>query len=114
MPVGSTVWRILTRLDDTLLGTVLASWLRTRTPVKVTSPGRYRTVIAIDRRTLRGARGGGGRQVHLLSALDTTTGIVLRTRPPPTRDCKTALSRIRSVTPTRPTKPRSTDNSDSA
>lgn len=72
MPVGSTVWRILTRLDDTLLGTVLASWLRTRTPVKVTSPGRYRTVIAIDRRTLRGA-----------PEEDTTTGIVLRTRPPP-------------------------------
>ncbi|MEQ4304944.1 ISAs1 family transposase [Plantactinospora sp. B6F1] len=77
VPVGSTVWRILTRLDDTLLGTVLAGWLRTRTPVEVTAPRRYRTVIAIDGKTLRGARTGDGRQVHLLSALDTTTGIVL-------------------------------------
>ncbi|SCG69206.1 ISAs1 family transposase [Micromonospora halophytica] len=77
VPVGSTVWRILTRLDDTLLGTVLAGWLRTRAPVEVTRPRRYRTVIAIDGKTLRGARTGGGRQVHLLSALDTTTGIVL-------------------------------------
>ncbi|MGY3521134.1 ISAs1 family transposase, partial [Micromonospora sp. PTRAS2] len=77
VPVGSTVWRLLTRLDDTLLGTVLAGWLRTRTPVAVTPPGRYRTVIAIDGKTLRGARIGGGRQVHLLSALDTGTGVVL-------------------------------------
>ncbi len=77
VPVGSTVWRLLTRLDDVLLGTVLVSWLRTRTPVEVTTPRRYRTVVAIDGKTLRGARTGGGRQVHLLSALDTTTGIVL-------------------------------------
>jgi predicted transposase YbfD/YdcC len=34
-------------------------------------------VIAVDGKTLRGARLGGGRQVHLLSALDTTTGIVI-------------------------------------
>ncbi|MEU2616529.1 ISAs1 family transposase [Micromonospora sp. NPDC007271] len=77
VPVGSTVWRLLTRLDDTLLGTVLAGWLRTRSPVAVSRPRRYRTVIAIDGKTLRGARTGDGRQVHLLSALDTTTGIVL-------------------------------------
>ncbi|WP_233579685.1 ISAs1 family transposase [Verrucosispora sp. FIM060022] len=77
VPVGSTVWRILTRLDDALLGTVLASWLRTRTPVEVTTPGWYRTAIAIDGKTLRGARIGDGRQVHLLSALDIVTGVVL-------------------------------------
>ena len=34
-------------------------------------------MIAIDGKTLRGARLPDGRQVHLLSALDTTTGIVL-------------------------------------
>ncbi|MBQ0904546.1 ISAs1 family transposase [Micromonospora sp. U21] len=77
VPVGSTVWRLLTRLDDTLLGNAPAGWLRTRTPVEVTRPRRYRTVIAIDGKTLRGARIGDGRQVHLLSALDSTTGIVL-------------------------------------
>jgi hypothetical protein len=32
IPVGSTVWRLLTRLDDGLLSVVLAGWLRTRTP----------------------------------------------------------------------------------
>jgi hypothetical protein len=34
-------------------------------------------VIAIDGKTLRGARRTAGGQVHLLSALDTSTGIVL-------------------------------------
>ena len=34
-------------------------------------------MIAVDGKTLRGARLGNGRQVHLLSALDTTTGIVI-------------------------------------
>ncbi|MGW5667447.1 ISAs1 family transposase [Micromonospora sp. NPDC003776] len=77
VPAGSTVWRLLTRLDDTLLGTVLAGWLRTRTPVDVSRLRRYRTVIAIDGKTLRGARTDDGRQVHLLSALDTGTGVVL-------------------------------------
>ncbi|WJK40766.1 transposase family protein [Solwaraspora sp. WMMA2056] len=53
VPVGSTVWRLLTRLDDTLLGTVLAGWLSARTPAQVTTPRRYRTVIAIDGKSLR-------------------------------------------------------------
>ena len=77
VPVGSTVWRLLTRLDAGLLSTVLAGWLRARTPPVAAQPKRYRTVIAVDGKTLRGARLDGGRQVHLLSALDTTTGIVL-------------------------------------
>jgi predicted transposase YbfD/YdcC len=34
-------------------------------------------VIAIDGKVLRGAKGPDGRQVHLLSAFDTTTGVVL-------------------------------------
>jgi predicted transposase YbfD/YdcC len=34
-------------------------------------------VIAVDGKTVRGARLAEGRQVHLLSALDTSTGIVL-------------------------------------
>ncbi|MEV6847111.1 ISAs1 family transposase [Actinoplanes sp. NPDC051411] len=75
IPAGTTVWRLLTRLDAALLTAVLADWLRARTPVSP-RPRRYRMVIAVDGKTLRGAR-IGGRQVHLLSALDTSTGIVL-------------------------------------
>jgi predicted transposase YbfD/YdcC len=78
IPSGTTMWRLLTRLDADLLATVLAGWLTTRTrrssPVR---PRRHRHVIAVDGKTLRGARSDDGRQVHLLSALDTGTGIVL-------------------------------------
>ncbi|BCB86983.1 ISAs1 family transposase [Phytohabitans suffuscus] len=77
VPATTTMWRLLTRLDADLLATVLAGWLRTRTAPAVPRPRRYRQVIAIDGKTLRGARRGDGSQIHLLSALDTSTGIVL-------------------------------------
>ncbi len=76
VPAGTTMWRLLTRLDAALINAVLAGWLRSRTPPAPTRPRRYRMVIAVDGKTLRGARLPEGRQVHLLSALDTT-GIVL-------------------------------------
>lgn len=38
---------------------------------------RWRLVIAVDGKVVRGARLPDGRQVHLLSAYDTSTGIVL-------------------------------------
>lgn len=71
------MWRLLTRLDAGLLATVLAGWLLTRVTPMAARPHRYRTVIAIDGTTLRGARRPDGGQVHLLSALDTSTGNVL-------------------------------------
>jgi len=77
VPAGTTVWRLLIRLDAALVTAVLAGWLRTRAQPVAAQPRRYRTVIAVDGKTLRGARLPGGRQVHLLSALDTSTGIVL-------------------------------------
>ncbi|WP_238360462.1 ISAs1 family transposase [Micromonospora fiedleri] len=77
VPAGTTVWRLLTRLDAALISTVLAGWLRSRARPQAVRPRRYRTVIAVDGKTLRGARLGDGRQVHLLSALDTSSGIVL-------------------------------------
>ncbi|MEU4163461.1 ISAs1 family transposase [Actinoplanes sp. NPDC026670] len=77
IPAGTTVWRLLIRLDATLISSVLAGWLRSRTPSVTSSPRRYRTVIAVDGKTLRGSRLPDGRQTHLLSALDTSTGIVL-------------------------------------
>lgn len=77
VPATTTVWRLLIRLDADLLATVLAAWLRTRTRPVVSRRPRYRQVIAIDGKTLRGARRADGTQVHLLSALDTSTGIVL-------------------------------------
>ncbi|MEV6844247.1 ISAs1 family transposase [Actinoplanes sp. NPDC051411] len=75
IPAGTTIWRLLTRLDAAVLTAVLADWLRTRTPASP-RPRRYRTVVAVDGKTLRGSR-IDGRQIHLLSALDTSTDIVL-------------------------------------
>ena len=77
VPAGTTMWRLLTRLDDALVTAVLANWLRSRARPAAARPRRFRTVIAVDGKTLRGARLPEGRQVHLLSALDTSTGIVL-------------------------------------
>ncbi len=77
VPATSTMWRLLIRVDADLLATILAGWLRTRTPPIAPRRPRYRKVIAIDGKTLRGARRADGGQVHLLSALDTSTGIVL-------------------------------------
>jgi DDE_Tnp_1-associated/Transposase DDE domain len=79
VPAGTTVWRLLIRLDAELLAGVLAGWLRTLAslPHPAATTRRYRRVIAVDGKTLRGARRDDGRQIHLLSALDTSTGIVL-------------------------------------
>ncbi|MCM4085231.1 ISAs1 family transposase, partial [Paractinoplanes hotanensis] len=78
VPAMTTMWRLLIRLDADLLATILASWLRTRagSADRPRRP-RYRQVIAVDGKTVRGARRADGRQVHLLSALDTSTGVVL-------------------------------------
>jgi predicted transposase YbfD/YdcC len=77
VPATTTMWRLLIRLDADLLATILAGWLRTRTRPVASQRPRYRQVITIDGKTLRGARRADGSQVHLLSALDTSTGIVL-------------------------------------
>jgi hypothetical protein len=77
VPATTTMWRLLIRLDADLLATVLAGWLRTRTRPGTSRRPRYRQVIAVDGKTVRGARRADGSQVHLLSALDTSTGIVL-------------------------------------
>ena len=77
MPASTTMWRLLTGLDADLLATILAGWLHTRAQPPATPRRRYRIVIAVDGKTLRAARRPDGSQIHLLSALDTSTGIVL-------------------------------------
>lgn len=77
VPAATTVWRLLIRIDAEVLSTVLARWLRARTAPVVVAGRRWRLVIAIDGKVERGARITDGRQVHLLSAYDTSTGIVL-------------------------------------
>jgi len=80
IPVASTVWRLLVRVDAEVLSAVLAGWLCARTTPTSTRPvvdRRWWRVIAVDGKVLRGSRLPDGSQVHLLSAYDTGTGVVL-------------------------------------
>ncbi|MFV2028563.1 ISAs1 family transposase, partial [Micromonospora sp. LOL_028] len=72
VPAATTVWRLLIRVDAQALSTVLASWLLARTTAVTRSGRRWRLVIAVDGKVVRGARLADGRQVHLLSAYDTS------------------------------------------
>jgi len=71
------VWRLLIRIDADILSAVLTRWLRARAAPVVVAGRRWRLVIAIDGKVERGARLPDGRRVHLLSAYDTTAGVVL-------------------------------------
>ena len=77
IPAATTVWRLLIRIDAAVLSQVLARWLRSRAVPAPVAGRWWRLVIAVDGKIVRGARLGDGRQVHLLSAYDTSTGIVL-------------------------------------
>jgi hypothetical protein len=71
------VWRFLVRIDTQVLQAVLTRWLRHRLPAQPAPQRKGRVVIAVDGKMLRGARLPDGREVNLLSAYDTDTGIVL-------------------------------------
>ena len=72
LPSESTIRRVLQDLDPADLNTHLRSWFCTRTG---TVAGRR--VIAVDGKTMRGARTSKDPAPHLLSALDHATGTVL-------------------------------------
>jgi len=71
-PCESTIRRAFARLDGERLDAVLGAWMRTRVGV---SGGRR--VIAIDGKSVRGARAGGKTAPHLVAALDHRLGVVL-------------------------------------
>ncbi|PRY17030.1 ISAs1 family transposase [Pseudosporangium ferrugineum] len=77
VPAATTVWRLLIRIDAEVLSQVLARWLRGRAAPVRAAGHWWRLVIAVDGKVERGARLADGRQVHLLCAYDTSTGIVL-------------------------------------
>ena len=72
LPSESTIRRVLQNLDPADVDAHLRSWLCTRTG---TIEGR--TVIAVDGKTMRGARTSKDPAPHLLAALDHATGAVL-------------------------------------
>jgi predicted transposase YbfD/YdcC len=79
VPAEATIRRTLARVDPTALATAIGAWLVDRDRP---GPGRKRRrrAVAVDGKTLRGARNAQGRQVHLLAAMDHTTRAVLAQR----------------------------------
>src|SRR6266498_1925726 len=75
VPAEATLRRTLSRLDADALATAIGAWLADRDHRQP-----RRRAIAVDGKTLRGARTPDGRQVHLLAAMDHTTRAVLAQR----------------------------------
>src|SRR5450830_454261 len=71
-PCEATTRRVLTRVDGELLDAVVGAWMRTRVGLL----GGQR-VIAIDGKTVRGAKAAANVAPHLVAALDHTLGVVL-------------------------------------
>jgi predicted transposase YbfD/YdcC len=85
VPTETTIRRTLGRLDAEVLAAVIGAWLCDRDhPEGHEQRHRRRRAVAVDGKTLRGARtpaaGGDGRPVHLLAAMDHTTRAVLAQR----------------------------------
>src|SRR6266567_2851616 len=78
VPCEATIRRTLARVDATALAAVLGAWLADRD-----RPARQqrRHAVAVDGKTLRGAKRDDGRQVHLLAAMEHATRAVLAQRP---------------------------------
>jgi hypothetical protein len=80
VPTEATIRRTLARVDPTALAAVIGAWLADRD--RPGRPGQQprRRAVAVDGKTLRGANGDDGRQVHLLAAMDHATRTVLAQR----------------------------------
>jgi predicted transposase YbfD/YdcC len=76
VPAEATIRRTLARLDPEALAGVVGAWLADRDHP---NQHRRRRAVAVDGKTLCGAR-SGGRQVHLLAAIEHATRAVLAQR----------------------------------
>jgi len=71
-PSEATIRRALGRVDGDLLDGLVGAWMRTRVGMLA-----GRRVIAVDGKTVRGAKAAGGSAPHLVAALDHGLGVVL-------------------------------------
>lgn len=72
LPAETTVRRLLARVDGDALDRAVGRWLADRRPRATGLRG-----LAVDGKSLRGAAKAKGRKIHLLAALEHTTGLVL-------------------------------------
>ncbi|WP_282697656.1 ISAs1 family transposase [Streptomyces sp. CC208A] len=75
LPAETTVRRLLARIDGDALDRVVGSWLADRRP-NSTGVAALRG-LAVDGKSLRGAARAKNRKIHLLAALEHTTGLVM-------------------------------------
>lgn len=73
VPAETTVRRLLARIDGDALDLAVGRWLADR---RNRAAGRL-PGLAVDGKALRGAARAKGRKIHLLAALDHTSGLVL-------------------------------------
>ncbi|WP_328914237.1 MULTISPECIES: ISAs1 family transposase [unclassified Streptomyces] len=82
-PAEATVRRILQRIDGNALDNAIGTWLAARDPGRTPRDQdlfkQSRRSLAVDGKTVRGARRADGSQVHLLAAM-TGTGLVTAQR----------------------------------
>jgi predicted transposase YbfD/YdcC len=72
-PHEATLRRTIQSFDAELLDAVIGGWLAAQADTALSA-------LAVDGKTVRGARRGDGTQVHLLSAISHDTGVVLAQR----------------------------------
>ncbi|MGQ4464642.1 ISAs1 family transposase [Streptomyces violaceoruber] len=72
VPSEATIRRLLTRIDGDALDRAVGGWLADCRPE---SPGLRG--LSVDGKSLRGAAKAQGRRIHLLAAVEHTTGLVL-------------------------------------
>jgi predicted transposase YbfD/YdcC len=82
VPAEATIRRTLSRLDADALAAAVGAWLAERDRRHPRPAASRRRAVAVDGKTLRGARGAGadGRRAHLLACMDHTSRAVLAQR----------------------------------
>ena len=82
VPAEATIRRTLARLDADALAAAVGAWLADRDRDRPRPAASRQRAVAVDGKTLRGARGAGadGRPAHLLACLDHATRAVLTQR----------------------------------
>lgn len=83
VPDEATIRRVLYRVDGDALDRAVGRWLAAQRPEPEALRGagakrrRRLRALAVDGKSLRGAAKAGGRKIHLLAAVDHTSGLVL-------------------------------------
>jgi predicted transposase YbfD/YdcC len=82
VPAEATIRRTLSRLDADALAAAVGAWLADRERGRPRPTASRRRAVAVDGKTLRGARGANadGRRAHLLACMDHATRAVLAQR----------------------------------